>query len=377
MKKIFYGLIFLLVIILIITGCAQKTDEKQEEKTEQTESVETVTPTPPLENSDNEQVTSENEQVKINRNIKYSPFTGEIMADLDYTRALMVSIENSPQARPQAGLKQASIVYEFLVEGGITRFLALYWDQIPDKVGPVRSVRPYLIETALDYNALILHAGASPGGFALLETSGISHLDQIYHGNYYWRDGKRRPPHNLYTGYLKIKDYLNKMTGHDYPPRFSYQQIRFIEDKDRANEITVDYWGTYKVIYLYNQENNYYRRFLDNLETPHVTEEGDQLTARNIIVQFVSTGVKDDVGRLRMNLEGSGRSLIFRDGIVINGSWKSEGDDWTHYFNGEGEEVKLNPGQTWIQIVPESTPVTFKGDGGNKDEPEDEERINQ
>ena len=298
----------------------------------------------------------------------YSPFTGLPAKEQSLQKVVMTIIENSPRSRPQSGLDEASIVYEYLVEGGITRFLALYWKTIPDKMGPIRSARPYLIETAKAYNALLLHAGASPDGFKMLQKNYVTDLDQIFNGNYYWRSSNRDIPHNLYTGHFKIKDYLNNLTGQEYKPRFDFQQISFVNpEKLKAKEITIKYWGNYKVLYRYNSNNNNYLRFLDNFKKPHLTGEGKQLKADNIIVQFVDTKVKDNKGRLNLIINGKGKGLLFKDGNVKELNWKKTENNWTKFYNND-KTIKVNPGKTWIQVVPRSAKVSYQrsDDNGQK-----------
>ena len=293
-------------------------------------------------------------------NYFYSPFTGLPARQQSLQKAVMIVIENSPMARPQSGLNDASIVYEYLVEGGITRFLALYWKNIPDKMGPIRSARPYLIKTAKYYNSLLLHAGASPDGFKMLQNNYVTNLDQIYNGNYYWRSSNRKTPHNLYTGFFKIKDYLGNLTGQEYNPRFNFQQISFVNpEKIEAEQIKIKYWGNYKVLYRYNSDMNNYHRFLDNFDKPHMTGNSKHISVNNIIIKFVDTKVKDDQGRLTLKNNGKGKGLLFRDGTVKELTWENSSDNWTYFYNKEKKRIKVNPGKTWIQVVPQSTSVDY------------------
>lgn len=296
---------------------------------------------------------------KVN-NFYYSPFTGQAVSEQLRRKVLMVIIENSPAARPQSGLEEASIVYEVLVEGGITRFLALYWDNIPEKIGPIRSARPYLIDIAKEYNALLLHAGASPEGFAMLAEGDLEHLDQIYRSRYYWRSSDRRAPHNLYTGKNKIEDYLDKLIGQEYQQRFSFRQVSFIKPQDQlADLISIPYWGGYTVIYRYNSQENQYYRYNGSMETPHLLDNNKQITANNIIVQYVRTRQIDNVGRLSIDLNNRGSSLIFSDGVVIEGFWEKDLNGLTKFYNNHGESINLNSGQTWIELVPNTIEVDF------------------
>ena len=305
-----------------------------------------------------EEESPEEEQSSGNNYEAVSPFTGLPIKEKKYRRAVAVSIENSPAARPQSGLNKAEIVYEFMLEGGITRFLAIFWPEVPDKIGPIRSGRPALIETAQSYDALFLHAGASPDGFAFLENQNVLHLDQIYQSDYFWRSSKRKAPHNLYSGQKPLAAYLNQLSEKEYPEQFNFLTASVISDFKEAKNITIDYWGSYEVIYQYDSLKNNYKRYLNQEDNPHTAENGEQLKAKNIIVQYVRTSTKDDKGRQEIDLDSGSKIEFFRDGILIEGSWEKQNGKFI-YFNSEGEEIEINPGQTWIQIVPNQTKVSY------------------
>ncbi|MFW6268791.1 MAG: DUF3048 domain-containing protein [Bacillota bacterium] len=370
MKKTFI-IIYIILIIVTLYACElpnteiQKTSEdSKENNTEEISKKEQNNSEQEDQSySSNESVDSStnlySEQIEKENKFIYSPFTGKLINSKIFNRVVMASIENSSRARPQAGLDRASIVYEFMVEGGITRFLALYWEDIPDKIGPIRSVRSYMIEIAEKYNALLLHSGASPDGFSLLNrVDQVVNLDQIYNGKYYWRSSDKKSPHNLYTR-SNIKDYLEKLTGQGYKSRFNFNKFSFISSGREADEIIIDYWGKYNVLYRYDLDNNNYKRFIYDFDNPHLNEKGKQITCNNIIVQRVKTRVKDDAGRLTVVLEGEGEAIIFKNGNIIKGTWKSNKNKWTYYYNKDGERVTLNPGSTWIQVVPNSTDVQY------------------
>jgi len=250
----------------------------------------------------------------------FSPFSGRVIQEKFFQNAIMAVVENSKQARPQSGLNSAPIVYEYLVEGGITRFLTLYWYDIPNKIGPIRSARPYFIKTSNSYKAILLHAGASPSGFNILQNNDIKHIDQIYNGNYFWRGSEKKIPHNLFTGYFKISDYLNNRTGQEYQNRFEFKDLSFINiEKIEAKKIKIDYWGDYEVNYEYDIKNNVYKRYLNDFETPHLNQNNEQITVKNILVKFVETNTKDDQGRLEMKVNGTGKAYYFIDGDFIKG----------------------------------------------------------
>lgn len=369
-KGILYGLVILLVIVAVSAfmlrndlGETPSETEPSSEEASQTDVTEKEEDEGQEKEEDNGEETPPEEEAADSsaEDVTLSKFDYLPVNEKALHRAMMVSIENTSKARPQSGICKAPIVYEFLVEGGITRFLALYRSEIPDKIGPIRSVRPYMIDIAKEYNALLLHAGASPEGFQILENTDYTNLDQIYNGKYYWRSQQKPNPHNLYTGEYRINEYLNNMLGVEYDNRFNFEEIMIISNtKSKAEEITINYWGDYNVIYNYSPEENAYYRYLGDLDTPHFCENNTQITVKNIIVQFVKTSVKDDAGRLTMDLEGSNKALYFRNGVVSEGYWEKEGENMTSFYNDNDNEITVNPGNTWIQIVPTNTKITYE-----------------
>ncbi len=290
----------------------------------------------------------------------YSPFSGLPLRNQPYTRPALAVVENSSRARPQRGLDKATIVYEVPVEGGITRFLALFWEEVPEQIGPIRSVRSYFLDLINEYDPLLLHAGASPDGFSQLQEHNFINLDQIYNSHYYRRSEERKAPHNLYTSSDYI-EYLYALPPVTYEERFSFSEVKILNSNvEQAEVINIKYNNNYNVIYRYqDQENKYYRCLFDK-KNPHYMEEQKIIKPRNIIIQFVKTKIKDDVGRLDVDFSDRGRALFFNSGVVDKGYWeKNEGESWPRYYDEEGSELELMPGKTWIQIVSDYTEVEW------------------
>lgn len=287
-----------------------------------------------------------------------SPYSGLPILEVDQIkRPVMATVENSAPARPQAGLEEAEIVYEFLVEGGITRFLALYFNHFPEKVGPIRSARSYLLETALEFNPIYLHIGGSPESYALLGELSLTHLDEMGAGRtYFWRSSNRSAPFNLYTDLLHISRSFSAEPFLPPEPYFTFQNLRSPLEGLRSQEITVPYWGGYTVVYRFQEEAGNYGRYIGG--APHLMENGVQLTAHNVLILFTSTRVVDSAGRLQMDLQDGGPLLLFRDGMVFEGEWVKK-DGLTHYLDREGEELFFKPGQTWINVVPMRTTINY------------------
>lgn len=290
--------------------------------------------------------------------LKHGPFLGKMVQDLQLQKPVMIMVDNAPSARPQYGLEDASIVYEFLVEGGITRYLALFYEKVPGRVGPVRSTRPYFIQTALEYNALLLHVGASPDGYKQLSVTKIDHRDQITEGNWFWRDDKQTAPWNVYTvqqlpDLLKAKQPVTvdghfpfRMAGSDQPGK-AYA----------ATKATLQYGDAYKVGYQYDEDREGYLRLIN--DAPHQMANGKKLYAKNILVQVVDTRVADLEGRLEMTLVGSGKAILLKEGYAFVGTWTKKEGGKTYFLDERGKEWQLESGQTWIQVVPSVTKIEY------------------
>lgn len=363
-SKLSLLLLIILTVLLLLTGCSSDDQQPQvnqsKEEITQEEELNQKNLEEEIEDIEKEyeEDIPEEEQTSEDVYKAVSPFTGLPIEDRDYRRAVAVSIENSPAARPQSGLEEAEIVYEFMLEGGITRFLAIFWPEVPKKIGPIRSARPALVKTAQSYDALFLHAGASPHGFALLAVNDILHLDQIYQSKYFWRSSKKKAPHNLYSGEEPLQEYLNNLSEKEYPEQFNFLTASIVSDFKKAENITIDYWGSYDVIYKYNSLENNYQRFLNNNNNPHLVESGEKLNVKNIIVQHVKTSTKDEQGRQDIDLKSGGKMQLFRDGIIISGSWENNNGQII-YLNDAGNEIEINPGSTWIQVVPNGTDIGY------------------
>ncbi len=280
-----------------------------------------------------------------------------------------VMVENLASARPQAGLDAANVVYEAPVEGGITRFLALYAGGTEAaKIGPVRSARSYFLDWAKEYGLLYVHAGGSPDALRKIETEDIRDLDQSRHNNFFWRDEerlKKKVPreHTLYTSQRLLTFAQRDL---DLPATGSYRGWQFADAPalgDRpatVSPISIAFSTFhYKVEYTYDRATNTYARAQG--EQPHVMEDGTPIRAANIVVQFVSASLVpgDAKGRLQLDTIGSGKALIFRNGERVVATWKKPSREERTIFTDEnGTEVTFTAGNVWIEIVSNENSVT-------------------
>ncbi|WP_278320958.1 DUF3048 domain-containing protein [Clostridium tetanomorphum] len=122
----------------------------------------------------------------------------------------MVIVENSKDARPQSGLVDADIVYETMAEGGIPRFIALYHKKDSDKIGPVRSARPYFLDIAKENNLPFAHCGYSEEAKDIISKENLPSLNEFDYEKAYWRDKNRKYEHSLYTSSSKLRELLKE-----------------------------------------------------------------------------------------------------------------------------------------------------------------------
>ena len=288
--------------------------------------------------------------------VYYSPLTGAKVADEAATKqpVTAIMIENSPDARPQSGLKDSGVVFEAIAEGGITRFLALYQQEKPQLVGPVRSLRPYYVDWLAPFNASVAHVGGSKAALDEVRNGSYRDIDQFFNPGTYWRANDRYAPHNVYTNFEKL-DALNSQKG------YTSSTFEGFERKDdapnpapNATSITATVSSAlYNSSYTYDATSNSYLRSQGG--APHNDREAGQINPKAVIVAKANmTHVMEDGYRESIQTNGSGTAYIFQDGTVVEGKWhKPSRGEQMFFTTVEGEKVKLNRGQTWITFAPE------------------------
>lgn len=289
--------------------------------------------------------------------IRTCPLTGERVSNRPNQVPFAVCIDNIAQARPQSGLDKADIVYEVSTEAGIPRFLAIYYCEGADRIGPVRSARTYFISLAKQFNAVLVHAGGSPQSLRQISEGEIRSLNEFRFREAYFRDRSRRAPHNLFTTTARLSAAA-KDAGFGGPVRIKGPLF----DGDRAagveaRAITIPFPAT-TVSYNYDSASGDYLRSMDGVaHTDAITRE--QLRAKNVVVQFTEQRVIDTAGRLDIDLVGDGRAIFFIGGRQIDGRWirPSESEPFL-YKDSDGNAIKFNRGQTWVEVVAKNMKVT-------------------
>jgi hypothetical protein len=271
-----------------------------------------------------------------------------------------VMIENSPDARPQSGLRDAGVVYEAVAEGGITRFLALFQDTAPTYVGPVRSVRPYYLDFLGPYDAAIAHVGGSGQALGQIKSQKIKDLDQFSNPGPYWRERTRYAPHNMYTSVKDLKK-LEKEKG--WKPSEYAGLERGAESKAVATPTTTSIEVKmssmlYNVSYKYDKKSNTYLRSEGN--RPHMDAKSNKQLAPTVVVVPIIPRSQDGIYSV-YDVNGTGKVLVFQNGTVTQGTWtKKNRKSQFQLKTKDGQVLKLAPGQTWFTIAATNANVSYK-----------------
>lgn len=305
----------------------------------------------------------------------YSPLTGSEVGDETATKRAVtgIMIENSPDARPQSGLKNSGVVFEAIAEGGITRFLALYQDEQPSLIGPVRSVRPYYVDWLAAFDASIAHVGGSYNALQEVRNGQYRDIDQFFNSRSYWRATDRYAPHNVYTSFEKLnalnaaKGYTSsQFTGFVRTHQLSKKERTAREQKDltkpsAARSLQVNISGAlYNSSYTYDPTSKLYAR--SQAGAPHIDREDGQIAPRVVIVIKVPTKIGYEDGyREQMQTIGSGQAYIFQNGTVQQASWeKVDKKSQLRFVDANKKDIPLESGQTWITAIPTEKEVSWQ-----------------
>lgn len=290
-----------------------------------------------------------------------APLTGLPIQQAVTRRPFAVMINNLAPARPQSGLTNADTVWEVLAEGGITRLVAIFQSHadFDGPVGPIRSIRPYLIDIGESYGGVLVHAGASNDALALLQHSGKADLDEINNaGAYFYRDNTRKAPHNLYSTLPKLQEGADK---HKYELTSEQPALTFAANPDvaaapAATQVDVKFeLSSYKVSYAYDAGTGLYKRSING--EPHTDKNtGEQLTAANLVFISAKHKAYDDYGRLDIDLYSGGEALLMQQGHAISCEWKREKGDIVRLYK-DGKELPFVPGVTYYHVVPNDKPL--------------------
>lgn len=283
-----------------------------------------------------------------------SPYTGVATEELQTERAVAVMVSNQVQDRPQSGLTNADIVYEILVEGNITRFMAIYQSDPPEVVGPVRSAREYFFTLAQGYDAIYIYSGAANFVNDMIKDRNIDHLQGAMYdndGNLFVREDFRRTPHNLYLQFGAVHDVA---ADKGYQVELEHEALLFLDEEEEvpgeaANYVKLDYYGDVPIVeFNYDAAAEKYTRYNDQEATVELDTEAP-IQIDNLFIVEAEHEIFDDAGRRKIDLDSGGTGYLLQKGQVQYVEWENR--DGRILPVKDGEVLPLVPGQTWISFV--------------------------
>ena len=361
MKKIAYVILISITAVLLL-GCKKDSKESvsaiqdfNENATQQEEITASPTATPTL--APTTPPVDQNHDGKMR-----SYLSGEwVPVEVGTNRPYAYQFNNFKTVSNQWGISQADIIYECIVEGGITRLLGIGENYSGDRIGSTRSARHYFVSIADEYNAIYIHYGGTKYARAKISELGVDELD----GNsgigttVFYRDKSIKAPHNAFATLKGIQKGIEKKGfetkySDGYQPHFSfYEEDTELSSGSPVNKITLDFSSYITPYFEYNATDKLFYRF--QFGAPHKdSNTGKQLAFKNIIIQFVKEWNIDKNGYQTMDLaNSSGKGCYITNGKMVPITWKkNEAKSFMRYYNEAGEELTINPGKTYITLFP-------------------------
>jgi Protein of unknown function (DUF3048) N-terminal domain/Protein of unknown function (DUF3048) C-terminal domain len=292
-------------------------------------------------------------------------------------RPLNVRLPNDPNARPQYGLNKADIVFEMIVEGGVTRFSAIFQSKDADTVGPVRSYRFSDLHITQMLRGALVSSGST-----IEEHDAVS--QSIKDGNMlsvdaerdirpYYRVSFRPAPNNEFTGTPADREAVNRAGGSApvdvpalsfVPPGTTDATAGGFAAARPAKSLTIPFFSVWAATYTWDGTANGYRRSQQGVQTVDGDGSG-AILAKNVVVMttdiWTTNVTEDNLGSkgLDYRMTGGGPVSVFRDGMRLDGTWKRDGVlDMFTFFDASGTQLLLDPGQTWISFIYPTWSVT-------------------
>ena len=283
-------------------------------------------------------------------------------------RPIAVMIDNHKAALPQAGLNDAYMVYEIIVEGGESRLMALFKGANLEKIGPIRSSRHYFLDYALENDAIYVHYGWSPQAQSDISSLKVNNINGIYESSTsFWRVKDKSAPHNAVTSTEKIKALAEKKGYRTTSTETSVLKYTTdevdLEEGVTANTINIPYSESNNVKYTYDETTKRYQRYSKGVEEKDWTTD-EAVTTKNIIITFArNTVLNDGENKDRQNLYNIDtlKGYYITNGKAIEITCeKTSRSGKTVYKDTSGKEINVNDGNTYVQICPINANVTIE-----------------
>lgn len=291
-----------------------------------------------------------------------SPISGLACANAQ-RRPIAVMLAGDAVARPLSGLSEADLVFNMpVITNSMTRFMAVYLCNSPKEIGSVRSSRDDFIPLAKGLDAIFAHWGGSHFALDELAKGVINNIDALTNPfNAYFRKSGIVSPHNGFTSGARLYEAAEKM---GYRLEGNFDGYLYLVDDAKITATTtqtlsIGFPGSFAVKYIYDPDDNSYWRWRGGFKEID-RNNNQQVAAKNVAIMFAQSrqieGQYNDV-----DVTGSGRARIYRNGEEILGTWKKDVDkSKLTFYDSTGEEIKFMPGQIWVEIVQTSQAVSWK-----------------
>jgi len=350
-------------MIFATVGCNSQ-EVAPEPQTEDTEKITVQAP----ENTDTQEVEEEVVDPNALEPGMMRSFLSGLPVDekIGNRRPIAIMLNNLEAAQPMTGVSRADVVYEYVVEGAITRFMALFenYDDL-EKIGSVRSCREYFVYTALEFDAVYMHFGQAAYALSILGEDYVDNLNGLGEAGdtSFYRTSDRNAPHNVYTSAKGIEAGIKKLGYREdhydgYKGKFKFCDL----DKVVTNEGGIDAkhlepkYRINKPWFEYNEETQKYDRY--QYDGPQIDDlTGEQLSYENVIFQYNFWTQLDEKDYLAFDCHSGGTFQYFTHGKCVVGKWQRELNEDNYnmsairYYDMDGNELEINNGKTFICVI--------------------------
>lgn len=380
MKKLLFSLLLILGSLSLFPGCGKETKRTMIALPSTSNPPASQTAEPSFQTNEDVNPVMENKDLPPSEGMVRSPLTNEwVSLEKGSLRPLAVMVPNDPSALPHYHLSNADILYECLVEGNMTRLMAIYGDWTSlERIGNLRSCRDYFVYWAFEWDSLYVHAG---GPFYINDVIGrpdTQNIDALTSPDgVFYRTSDRSAPQNLYFDGIDLYREAERL-GYPLTPRPNVQEDAHFQFASFSEPNTLEQYpesADAKMIYLkdaypvtgtwfeYNDKDGMYYRFQNTSNGAHMdAATGQQLRFKNIIIQFTYHEVRDAQGYLAFQcIDNTRDGWYFTNGKAIHINWQKTSDyGATRYFDDYGNEISLNTGKTMICIVQDGDTFSFR-----------------
>lgn len=356
MKK--FGLLCFCLTAILLAGCGKEKEDAQPDKGIDEAKIQ-------IETSQGEESGQEEEsqepQPEAGQVVSY--LTGEYVPEaIGRRRPIAVMLNNAKEGCPQSGIANAGVVYEAPTEGDITRLMGIFedYDQL-EKIGSIRSCRDYYIHYAQEFDSIYVHYGQAVYALPYLEQDFIHNINGISSvgDQVFYRTSDRKAPHNAYTSYQGIQTGIGLLGydqnyGADYQGHYQFavpgEEVT-LTNPSPAQTVKLDCYSVNHPWFEYDAASGKYNRFqYGEAQIDELT--GQQLQYDNIILEYASYQPYDENGYLNIDTTSGGQGKFITRGQAEDISWRKD-SEWgvTRYYDGNGQEIQLNTGKTWVCII--------------------------